>query len=57
MDEQSQDDLLETYIQQLWTDTGCSPDDLPEVMDDRGGVSREGKGYRWLMARHDDDYA
>ena len=24
-----------TYIQQLSTDTGCSPGDLPEVMDDR----------------------
>ena len=24
-----------TYIQQLCEDTGCSPEDLPEVMDDR----------------------
>ena len=24
-----------TYIQQLCTDTGCSPEDLPEAMDDR----------------------
>ena len=24
-----------TYIQQLWEDTGCSPEDLPEVMNDR----------------------
>ena len=24
-----------TYIQQLCEDTGCSPDDLPEVMNDR----------------------
>ena len=24
-----------TYIQQLWEDTGCSPDDLPEAMNDR----------------------
>ena len=26
-----------TYIQQLCADTGCSPKDLPEAMDDRGG--------------------
>ena len=26
-----------TYIQQLCVDTGCSPEDLPEVMDDREG--------------------
>ena len=24
-----------TYLQQLWTDTGCSLEDLPGVMDDR----------------------
>ena len=24
-----------TYIQQLCEDTGCSPEDLPEVMNDR----------------------
>ena len=24
-----------TYIQQLYEDTGCSPEDLPEAMDDR----------------------
>ena len=24
-----------TYIQQLWKDTGCSPEDLPEAMNDR----------------------
>ena len=24
-----------TYIQQLWDDTGCSPEDLPEVMNAR----------------------
>ena len=27
-----------TYIQQLYADTGCSPDDLPEAMDDREGL-------------------
>ena len=26
-----------TYIQQLCTDTGCSPEDLPEAMEDREG--------------------
>ena len=24
-----------TYIQQLWEDTGCGPEDLPEAMNDR----------------------
>ena len=32
-----------TYIQQLCEDTGCNPEDLPEVMNDR---------EKW---RHDDD--
>ena len=27
--------LARTYIQQLWEDTGCCPEDLPEVMNDR----------------------
>ena len=27
----------QTYLQQLYTDMGCSPDDLPEGMDDREG--------------------
>ena len=27
--------LARTYIQQLCEDTGCSPDDLPEAMNDR----------------------
>ena len=27
----------QTYIQQLCADTGCSPEDLPEAMDDREG--------------------
>ncbi len=26
-----------TYIQQLCEDTGCSPEDLPEAMNDREG--------------------
>ena len=36
MAEQMQDGQLEhTYIQQLSEDTGCSPEDLPEAMNDR----------------------
>ena len=38
-----------TYIQQLCEDSGCSPEDLPEAMND---------GEEWrerLAARHDDD--
>ena len=36
MAKQKQDDQLEhTYIQQLCEDTGCSPEDLPEAMNDR----------------------
>ena len=36
MVEQKQDDQLEsTYIQLLCEDTGCSPADLPEAMNDR----------------------
>ena len=27
--------LARTYIQQLWEHTGCSPEDLPEAMNDR----------------------
>ena len=27
----------QTYIQQLFADTGCSPEDLPEAMDDKDG--------------------
>ena len=34
-----------TYIQQLCEDTGCSPEDLPEAMNDREKVAREGQGY------------
>ena len=36
----------QTYIQQRCEDTGCSLEDLPEAMNDRG---------KWLPARHDDD--
>ena len=31
---QKQDDQSRTYIQQLCEDTGCSPEDLPEAMND-----------------------
>ena len=37
-----------TYIQQLCEDTGCIPEDLPEAMNDKGEMAREGQGYpRW----------
>ena len=29
--------LARTYIKQLYADTGCSPEDLPEAIDDREG--------------------
>ena len=35
------------YIQQLCEDTGCSPEDLPEAMND-SEVAREGQGYPCL---------
>ena len=44
----------QTYIQQLCEDTGCSPKDLPEVMNDREKW-RERSGIFVLVARHDDD--
>ena len=40
-----------TYIQKLCEDTGCSPEDLPEAMNDR----KRGSGISVLAARHDDD--
>ena len=43
-----------TYIQQLCEDTGCSPEDLPEVMNDREkwwervrGIRANGTTSRW----------
>ena len=42
-----------TYIQQLCEDTGCSPEDLPEVMNGREKW-RRGSGISVLAARHDD---
>ena len=45
MANQNQDDQLEhTYIQQLCDDTGCNLEDLPEAMNDRE-TWREGQRY------------
>ena len=41
MDEQGQDEP--TYSSCV--DTGCSPEDLSEAMDDSEGAAREGQGY------------
>ena len=35
-----------TYIQQLWDDTGCSPEDLPEAMRDREKWRERDKDFR-----------
>ena len=43
MDEQKAGRPARTYEQQLCDDTGCSPEDLPEAMDDR--EEKEGQGY------------
>ena len=37
--------LARTYIKQLCEDTGCSPEDLPEEMNDWDGWAREDQGY------------
>ena len=42
------------YIQQLCEDMGCSPEDLPEAMNDREKWW-ERSGISVLPARHDDD--
>ena len=34
-----------TKIQQLYVDTGCSPEDLPEAIDDWEELAKEGHGY------------
>ena len=44
-----------TYIQQLCEDTGCSPEDLPEAVNDREKWQERGSGIFALAARHDDD--
>ena len=43
----------QTYIQQLGVDTGCSPEDLQEAMNDREGW-REAQGYLcwWQVMRY-----
>ena len=43
-----------TYIHQLCEDTGCSPEDLPEAMND-GRSGERGSGISVLAARHDDN--
>ena len=43
-----------TYIQQLCEDTGCSPEDLPEAMND-GKNGARGSWIPVLAARHDVD--
>ena len=43
-----------TYIQQLCADTGCSPEDLPEAMDNREGGER-GSEISVLIVRHDNE--
>ena len=43
----------QTYVQQLCEDTGCSPEDLPEAMND--GSGERGSGISMLAAWHDDD--
>ena len=43
-----------TYIQQHCEDMGCSPDDLPESMNNRVDGER-GSGISVLMARQNDD--
>ena len=47
-----------TYIQQLWKDTGCSLEDLPEAMNDRGkwrervrGISASGTTWWWYFRK------
>ena len=48
-----------TYIQQLFEDTGCSPEDLPEGMNDRGkwqervrDISASGTTWWWWWFAH-----
>ena len=45
------------YIQQLCEDTGCSPEDLPEAMNDREKrrSGKRGSGISVLAAQHGDD--
>ena len=43
-----------TYIQQLFEDTWCSPENLPKAMNDRERL-QERVGVSVLMVRLDDD--
>ena len=43
-----------TYIQQLCSETGCCPEDLPGALDDGDGW-RERSGKSVLSAQHDND--
>ena len=43
-----------TYIQQLYEDMGCSPEDLPEAMNE-GRSGERGSGISVLVARQDND--
>ena len=45
---------VRTYIQQLCEDTGCSPEDLPEAMNDREKWQERAKDIH-ATARHDDN--
>ena len=42
-----------TDLPQLWSDTGCSLEDLPRAMDDRDGQRERGRGVREICI--DDD--
>ena len=44
----------QTYIQQLYEDTGCSPEDLPEAMNDREKWRDRVRDIR-ASVQHDDD--
>ena len=44
-----------TCIQQLCEDTGCSPEDLPEGMNDLEKWRERESGISVVVARHDDD--
>ena len=46
--------LVRTYIQHLCEHTGCSPEELPEAMNDRENGER-GSGIYVQATRHDDN--
>ena len=55
MAEQKQDDQLEHIYSSSVVDTECSPEDLPEAMNDREKRWERESGISVLVARHDDD--